>query len=57
MCSWARNRDRSEMGERYRSVWTPFGIGMMVLGYIVFWPLGLVLTLWMVSGVCQGSCR
>lgn len=50
MCSWARRHDRSEMGERYRSVWTPFGIGMMVLGYIVFWPLGLVLTLWMVSG-------
>ncbi len=50
MRGWARNRDRSEMGERYCSVWTPFGIGMMVLGYIVFWPLGLVLTLWMVSG-------
>ncbi len=50
MCNWARRPDRRDSDVRSGSPWTPFGIGMMVLAYIMFWPLGLVLTLWMVSG-------
>ncbi len=50
MCNWARRHDRNDSDVRSGTPWTPFGIGMMVLAYILFWPLGLVLTLWMVSG-------
>lgn len=30
--------------------WTPINIAAMVLGFVVFWPIGLVLLFWILSG-------
>lgn len=30
--------------------WSPFNIVAMVLGFIVFWPIGLLLLFWILSG-------
>lgn len=33
-------------GRRHRSHWRPLEIAAVVLGFIVFWPIGLALLLW-----------
>jgi len=35
---------------KHRSHWTPINIAAMVLGFICFWPLGLFMVFWIVSG-------
>ena len=30
--------------------WSPLNIGAMVLGFVLFWPIGLVLLYWNISG-------
>jgi hypothetical protein len=33
-----------------RPAWTPLNIGLMVLGFIIFWPLGLAMIAWIIWG-------
>ena len=40
-CEWSRTR---------KSNWSAMNIAAMVLGFVFFWPVGLVIVLWIVSG-------
>lgn len=44
------NQESRKGGKRCSSVWNPFNIGMMVLGFVFFWPIGLVFLFWMLNG-------
>lgn len=42
--SWCRG------GARRRADWSPMNVAVMVLGFMFFWPVGLLLLGWIVSG-------
>ena len=44
-----------EWGRAGKSNWSVMNIAAMVLGFVFFWPVGLVIVLWIVSGrnVCD----
>ncbi len=33
-----------------KPAWTPLNIGLMILGFVLFWPLGLAMLGWMMFG-------
>jgi hypothetical protein len=45
-------RGRTEMNETalLRPAWTPLTIALMVIGFVVFWPLGLVMLAYIIWG-------
>lgn len=46
-----KHRSNCCWGQRHTgSRWTPLNIAAMVLGFICFWPLGLFMVFWIVSG-------
>ena len=37
-------------GSYSKGNWSPFNIGAMVFGFVLFWPIGLVVLYWNISG-------
>lgn len=50
--SWAGCSRKSSFGRngQHRARWSGFNIAAMVLGFIFFWPVGLVVLGWILSG-------
>lgn len=46
--TWHERRGRGMCQSKGK--WSPFNIVAMVLGFVVFWPIGLVLLFWILSG-------
>ncbi len=45
-----RSHHRSGEGRCSRGNWSVMNIATMVLGFMLFWPLGLVILFWIISG-------
>lgn len=45
-CSWSRRGDGAVSGAR----WNGINIAAMVLGFVLFWPIGLGILFWILSG-------
>lgn len=45
-CAWARRGDQPVRGAR----WNGINIAAMVLGFVLFWPVGLGILFWILSG-------
>ncbi len=46
----ARNHDEMNTNALIRPAWTPATIAMMVVGFMVFWPLGLAMLAYIIWG-------